>query len=158
MRFKVDENLPAQVAELLRDHQYDAMTVIEQRLAGQPDPHIASICQTEQRALITLDLDFADIRRYPPADYAGLIVLRPTRQSIPAVLTLLQRLLHLLPHEVLAGTLWIVDERRVRIRGGELSSENVSLNSCGADSDVSRSAPDVPPARGESQFDERAFE
>ncbi len=34
MRFKVDENLPVEVAELLRDHQYDAMTVVEQRLAG----------------------------------------------------------------------------------------------------------------------------
>lgn len=122
MRFKVDENLPVEVAELLRDHQYDAMTVVEQRLAGQPDPHIARICQIEQRALITLDLDFADIRSYPPADYAGLIVLRPARQSIPSILSLLHRLLFLhrllllLPDESLAGALWIVDERRVRIR------------------------------------------
>ena len=127
MRFKVDENLPVEVAELLRDHQYDAMTVVEQRLAGQPDPHIARICQIEQRALITLDLDFADIRSYPPADYAGLIVLRPARQSIPSILSLLHRLLLLLPDESLVGALWIVDERRVRIRHSEPSPNNASV-------------------------------
>ncbi|MDS4019458.1 MAG: DUF5615 family PIN-like protein [Candidatus Competibacter sp.] len=118
MRFKIDENLPVEVAKLLRRHQHDAATVIEQRLAGQPDAHIAGICQTEQRALITLDLDFADIRRYPPADHAGIIVLRPATQSIPAVLSLIQRLVPLLNREPITGALWIVDESRVRIRGG----------------------------------------
>lgn len=118
MRFKIDENLPVEVAELLRRHQHDAATVIEQRLAGQPDAHIAGTCQAEQRALVTLDLDFADLRRYPPADHAGLIVLRPATQSIPAVLALIQRLVPLLDQEPVAGALWIVDEGRVRIRGG----------------------------------------
>jgi predicted nuclease of predicted toxin-antitoxin system len=127
MRFKVDENLPIEVAELLRRHQYDAMTVVEQCLAGQPDPHIAHVCQTEQRVLITLDFDFADIRCYPPADYVGLIVLRPTTQSVPAVLSLLQRLLPLLRYESLVGALWIVDERRVWIRGGEVGPVTASI-------------------------------
>lgn len=30
MRFKVDENLPVEVAALLRHHAYDALTVTEQ--------------------------------------------------------------------------------------------------------------------------------
>lgn len=127
MRFKVDGNLPIEAAELLRRHQYDAMTVVEQCLTGQPDPQIVQVCQIEQRALITLDFDFADIRCYPPADYAGLIVLRPTTQSIPAVLSILQRLLPLLRCELPVGTLWIVDERRVRIRGGEMGPTTASI-------------------------------
>lgn len=127
MRFKVDENLPVEVAELLRDHHYDTMTVVEQRLSGQSDPLIAHVCQIEQRTLITLDFDFADIRCYPPADYTGLIVLRPATQSTSAVLLLLKRLLPLLQYELLAGALWIVDERRVRIRGGETGSATASI-------------------------------
>lgn len=104
MRFKVDENLPVEIAELLRQHAYDALTVTEQQLNGQPDAHIADVCQAEGRALVTLDLDFADIRGYPPGDYAGIIVLRPATQSIVSVLSLLQRLLPLLVEQPLIGT------------------------------------------------------
>lgn len=68
---------------------------------------------------ITLDLDFADIRRYPPENYAGIIVLRPANQGISAVLRLMRRALPLLGQEPLTGALWIVDEQRVRIRGGD---------------------------------------
>ncbi|MGH8523339.1 MAG: DUF5615 family PIN-like protein [Gammaproteobacteria bacterium] len=52
------------------------MTVLDQKLGGHADPHIASICRTEDRALITLDMDFADIRTYPPNQYPGVVVLR----------------------------------------------------------------------------------
>jgi predicted nuclease of predicted toxin-antitoxin system len=117
MRFKVDENLPAEAAELLRYHAHDVLTVTEQSLNGQPDPEVAKVCRAEQRALVTLDLGFGDLRCYPPGDYAGIIVLRPDVQSIQSVLRLLHRLLPIMEEEPLTGSLWIVDEHRVRIRG-----------------------------------------
>ena len=119
MRFKVDENLPVDVADLLRQQHDDAMTILEQRMAGQPDEVVAQVCRQECRVLITLDLDFADIRRYPPENNAGIIVLRPANQGISAVLRLMRRALPLLGKEPLRGALWIVDEQRVRIRGGD---------------------------------------
>lgn len=66
MRFKIDENLPAEVAELLQASKHDAMTIFDQRMVGELDPKVASVCKSEERALITLDLDFSDIRTYPP--------------------------------------------------------------------------------------------
>jgi predicted nuclease of predicted toxin-antitoxin system len=116
MRFKTDENLPLEVAELLRQHQHDALTVADQQLAGQPDPRIAAVCQAESRALVTLDLDFADIRRFPPQDYHGIIVLRPAVQNIATLLRLMTRVLPLLGQEPLDSCLWIVNEHQVRIR------------------------------------------
>ena len=77
MKFKTDENLPLEVLQVLRQKGHDVLSVADQHLAGHPDSDIASICQVEQRALVTLDLDFADVRAYPPALYYGLIVLRP---------------------------------------------------------------------------------
>jgi predicted nuclease of predicted toxin-antitoxin system len=38
----------------------------EQGLAGVADPAVAAVRQVEKRAIVTLDLDFSDIRRYPP--------------------------------------------------------------------------------------------
>jgi predicted nuclease of predicted toxin-antitoxin system len=117
MRFKVDENLPAEVAELLRAAGHDALTVLDEKLGGRPDPAIGQVIKDEKRALVTLDLDFADIRAYPPGEYAGLIALRPTMQDKPSVLALIRRVITLLNTEPLTGTLWVVDETSVRIRG-----------------------------------------
>jgi predicted nuclease of predicted toxin-antitoxin system len=117
MEFKVDENLPVEVADLLRQAGYDAVTVLEQHLGGSPDPDIASVCQEEGRVLITLDTDFADIRVYPPAQFPGLIVLRLHRQDKPYVLEVVDHLIPTLSSEPLEHLLWIVEETRLRIRG-----------------------------------------
>lgn len=117
MKFKVDENLPEAAARMLEEAGHDASTIVAQDMAGDPDPDLAAVCQGEQRALVTLDLGFADIRTYPPDEYPGLIVLRPSRQDKPHVLAILGRLLPRLATEPLVNRLWIVDENRVRIRG-----------------------------------------
>src|SRR5436190_1527827 len=46
-------------------------TVYDQGLRGHDDGDIADVCRREQRALVTLDLDFSDVRVYPPAHYPG---------------------------------------------------------------------------------------
>lgn len=82
MRFKIDENLPIEAAEVLQQAGHDASTVLQQDLGGgRADTDTASICQRERRALVTLDMDFADIRTYPPKQFLGLIVLRLRRQD-----------------------------------------------------------------------------
>jgi predicted nuclease of predicted toxin-antitoxin system len=116
MQFKVDENLHPDAADVLRDAGRDAMTVLEQNLRGRADREIAEVCLREQRAIITLDLDFSDIREFPPEHYQGIIVLRLVDQSRPAVVRTMRRLLAVMAVERLPGALWIVDEQQVRIR------------------------------------------
>ncbi len=89
MRFKVDEDLPDDIAEVLRMHGHDAETVYGEGLRGKTDPTIAERCQQEQRAVVTLDLDFANITVYPPEKYPGLIVLRIADQSRALILRIL---------------------------------------------------------------------
>jgi len=117
MRFKVDENLPIEVAQLLREAGHDVYSVHEQGLVGAKDQVLAEVCQSENRALVTLDTHFADIRTYPPENYSGLIVLRLARQDKPHVLEVMRRALKLFSSEAVEGKLWIVDEKRVRVRG-----------------------------------------
>jgi predicted nuclease of predicted toxin-antitoxin system len=116
LHFKVDENLPTDVAALLTGAGHDAVTVVEQQLGGQSDPNVAVVCQQEGRAIVTLDLDFADIRVYSPIDFSGIIVLRLARLDKPRVLAAVTRVLPLLNQEPLVGKLWIVTEAMVRIR------------------------------------------
>ncbi len=114
--FKVDENLPVAATLLLKEAGLDAMSVHEQEMVGSTDDTIARICQVEQRAILTLDLDFADIRTYPPGAYFGLIVLRLDRQDKQHVVNVLTQLLPKLTNDDLIGKLWIVNEHTIRIR------------------------------------------
>lgn len=116
MKFKTDENLRVDVAERLRAAGYDAMTVVEQAMSGVPDDEVAQVCRKEGRVLVTLDLDFADIRAHPPGAGPGVIVLRPQTQSRRDVLALLDKVIEAMAEEPVAGALWIAEERRIRIR------------------------------------------
>jgi predicted nuclease of predicted toxin-antitoxin system len=117
MKFKTDENLPTEAAELLRAAGHDALTIGDERLGGSADETIAAACQREGRVLLTLDLDFADIRTYPPDRYPGFVVLRLVRQDKANVLKAVGRTILLLKRDAVTGRLWIVEERQVRIHG-----------------------------------------
>ena len=116
VRLKTDENLPDSVAMLLRSAGHDVTTVLEEKLGGAADPQVAEVSRSETRALVTLDRGLGNIRAYPPTDYHGIVVLRPRDQSVDAILALVQKLVVLLETNSLVGMLWIVDERRFRIR------------------------------------------
>jgi predicted nuclease of predicted toxin-antitoxin system len=126
MRFKIDENLPVEVGELLRQHEHDTITVKEEGMGGGADLQLTHVCQKEGRALVTLDLDFADITAYPPEDYQGIIVFRPAVQSIRTLVRLTTRILSLLREEPLLGHLWIVEDHQVRIRQGSQGQTRVT--------------------------------
>ena len=115
-KFKMDENLPETAAVLLRAAGHDVTTALEEGLGGVADPRVVAVCRTEGRALLTLDRGLGDIRAYPPAEYHGIVVLRARDQEIDTILALIRRFIALLGTRSLVGTLWIVDERRVRVR------------------------------------------
>ena len=119
MRFKVDENLPIELANRLAGLGHDAKTVNDELLQGVEDPHLLEACDRGKRILLTLDVDFSDIRTYPPQDHEGIIVLRLSNQSKLHVIEVLDRLLPLFKGERIQGRLWVVDENMVRIRGDE---------------------------------------
>lgn len=116
MRFKLDENLPSDAVKLLRDAGHDALSVLDQGMGGSADHELVKICSSEQRALMTFDIDFANIRAYPPSDYAGLIVFRLLTQEKNHLLSVLEKLISVLETTSPSGQLWIVEEDRIRIR------------------------------------------
>jgi predicted nuclease of predicted toxin-antitoxin system len=116
VKFKLDENLSPSLLASFTSAGHDAHSVVQQALGGAPDARVIDICRREERALVTLDLDFSNILAYPPAKFAGIVVLRLSDQAHVTVESAIHRVLDLVPQEPLAGTLWIVEDRRIRIR------------------------------------------
>ena len=116
MRFKFDENLPLELKGLFVQSGHDAVTVLDQGIGGASDSDIAAVCLAEERVLVTQDLDFADIRTYPPEQYPGIVVLRLAHQARERLLEVGASLLEALAGSSPAGQIWIVEDSRVRIR------------------------------------------
>ncbi|MBI3397763.1 MAG: DUF5615 family PIN-like protein [Nitrospirae bacterium] len=117
MQFKIDENMPIEIAEMLTNAGHDAKTVNEQQLQGVKDTVLINVCKNENRALVTLDMDFSDIRAYPPQEYSGIIVLRLGSQARQHVMEVFRRIIPLIGVESLFQHLWVVEETAIRIRG-----------------------------------------
>ena len=122
MRVKLDENLGRSHVALLQRFGYDADRVHDEGLSGADDTAVWERVCVEQRFFITLDLDFADVRKYPPGSHPGILLLRPHRRSRSSVLIVLDRVLNEQPLDSLAGCLSVADELNTRIRR---SSETV---------------------------------
>ncbi len=119
MKLKLDENLGVRGKHVLDAAGHDACTVAAQKLTAADDRHLIEICRLEGRALVTLDVDFANPLVYPPADYAGIAVIRlPKRPTAADLQAGLETLVRALNAESLTGRLWIVERGRVRIHQG----------------------------------------
>ena len=116
MRFKIDENLPTEAAGLLTAVGHDALTIHDQQMVGQPDPQVASICRTEQRVLVTLDLDFSDIRTYPPGSRSGVLVIRLGHQSPRMIRRAVHRIGASVDLDDLAGCIGVWRDGELRVR------------------------------------------
>jgi len=116
LKFKIDENLPAEYRFILQQAGLHSDTVADENLSGADDEVLIARCGTEQLVLMTLDLDFANVLAYPPNRFPGIVVFRAKSQSKPALIRLLQRVLPLLRLRSPERQLWIVEEDRIRIR------------------------------------------
>jgi predicted nuclease of predicted toxin-antitoxin system len=116
VKFKLDENLGVRTLTVFKTAGHDVQTVSEEHLNGSRDEVLYQQCQREGRCLVTLDLDFSNVLRFPPESTSGVAVLRPSHKpTIVQLEGLARQLLQTLANERLDGRLWIVEPDRVRI-------------------------------------------
>ena len=125
MRFKLDENFGTRTQQLFRIQGYDVQTVRNQELQGCSDQRLYEVCCAEQFCLVTLDLDFADVIRFPPSQAAGIVVIRvPRNPSLALLERLVRQFLQALTQMSVEKKLWIVEIGRVRIHGSDADASS----------------------------------
>ena len=118
MGFLPDANMPRSALRALTEAGHQAWHVRDIGLGGATDERIDRHAQAQGWILVTRDLDFCDIRNYPPEHTSGRLVLRVDDTSTAEhIAQLLQRFL-ILPELVdqIPGHLVILDSNRVRFR------------------------------------------
>jgi predicted nuclease of predicted toxin-antitoxin system len=119
VKLKLDENLGNHARVMLEGAGHDVSTVVQQHLQAALDDELILHCKREGRALVTLDLDFANPLQFNPAEYPGIAVLRlPAKPASKILAELVRTLVGALEREPLSGQLWIVEAGRLRIYQG----------------------------------------
>lgn len=116
MKVKLDENIPAELAEVLAEIGYDTDTVPQEGLAGQPDPVVWSASVQAGRFLVTQDLDFSDIRRFSPGTHPGLLLVRLNEPSRSRLVEHIGRIFRAEAVENWVGCLVVATDRKIRVK------------------------------------------
>lgn len=115
--YLLDENLGRRAADALRSAGLSARTVREAGLRGQPDTAVLDYARQTGLVLVTLDLDFSNVHRFPLGCHAGIVVGR-FRDDTPAELVAARfvAVLQRLTDDDLHGNLVVVSPVVLRIR------------------------------------------
>jgi len=115
MRFKVDEDLPKEVADLLRAGDHDAVTVRGEKLTGFSDDILWAHVQREQRCLVTADKGFGDIRAFPAGTHGGIVLFRHPRESRMGYARLTQKFVEGADWKSVVGSIVVVTPEAIRV-------------------------------------------
>jgi predicted nuclease of predicted toxin-antitoxin system len=125
MNFKLDENFGTRTQNVFEKAGHDIATVQGEALQGVSDQHLFRVCCEEQRCLVTFDLDFADVTRFPPEKAGGIVVIRvPKNPSLGLLERLVRQFLQAAEHETLERHLWIVEVDRIRVHQGDVDASS----------------------------------
>jgi predicted nuclease of predicted toxin-antitoxin system len=116
MKFKLDENLPLELADDILRLGHDADSVHGERLDGADDATVVRAALAAGRILITLDKGIASLLRYPLQKHAGVILIRPDASGRREVLSFVRSRLDNLLEMGLNGRLTVVGPTRIRVR------------------------------------------
>jgi predicted nuclease of predicted toxin-antitoxin system len=117
MKLKLDENLSHHLKPRLAALGHDVTTTDDEGLLSQPDTAVAAAARAEGRMLLTLDLEFADLRKYPPGSHPGMIVFRPRSFGPLSVNSVVEAFVRNTALAPLAGCVVVVEPTRMRVRG-----------------------------------------
>lgn len=117
MRFLLDADMPRSSASVFAARGHEVLDVRDAGLNGLADESIAKFAKKEGRIIITRDVEFGSILRYPPGSYVGIVVIRlAPLQTAEQINRALAGFLDAVKDEELKGSVIIVEPGRYRIR------------------------------------------
>jgi SpoVK/Ycf46/Vps4 family AAA+-type ATPase len=125
MKFKLDENVDLRILARFRLTGYDIATVLEQKMTSAPDQELIEVCRQEERCPVTADRDFSNRKRYDPANYYGIVLIRlPTKMKLSDWYDAIDTLVEGLEVSNVIGKLWGIRNNSIQEYQPILPEEN----------------------------------
>jgi predicted nuclease of predicted toxin-antitoxin system len=123
MKIKLDENISRHLKPYLQQTDHDVFTTADEGLLGKSDVEVGAAAKAEGMVLFTLDLEFADLRKFPPGTHPGIILFHPQSMGPLATNRFILNFVKETDLTPLSGCTVIVDPTRVRIRRSPLDTD-----------------------------------
>jgi predicted nuclease of predicted toxin-antitoxin system len=124
MKFLVDQPVSPLLAAWLRAGGHDAVHVRERGLSAATDSSLVELAISEERVLITADLDYPRLIALSKLDRPALILFRAGNITDNQMLALLQRVLREVESSLLERSISVVDEYSIRVASLPLKSRD----------------------------------
>jgi len=121
VRFMIDEDMPRSTAVALSSEGYEVKDVRDHGYRGLGDEEIYRFAQREKAVLLTADLGFSNILKFPLGQHFGIVVVRFPNEMVPREINreILTSLRDLVENEF-KGNLVILEPGRIRIKRANL--------------------------------------
>lgn len=123
VKIKLDENLSRHLKGPLAQEGHEVATAEGEDLLGKSDVEVGAAAKGEGRMLFTLDLEFADLRKFPPGKHPGVVLFRPRSMGPGTVGRLVLGFVRETNLEDLAGCVAIVEPHQTRVRRPPLDAD-----------------------------------
>jgi predicted nuclease of predicted toxin-antitoxin system len=117
IKFLIDEDIPRSAAKVLRDRGYEVLDVRDCGLRGEPDEEVFKFAQEEKAVLLTGDLGFGNLLRFPVGKHSGVVIVHfPNEISASKLNNQITKAFDTLTEKDLDRTLMILEPGKIRIR------------------------------------------
>lgn len=117
MHVLLDEDIPTSYGDVFVRLGCTVFTVFDLHLRGAMDDVVFRAAQKRRAILVTADLGFADVHRFPPRRHHGIVVVRlPTVLSVAARQRELARLLQRVPPTQFRRRFTVIAPNLIRFR------------------------------------------
>jgi predicted nuclease of predicted toxin-antitoxin system len=116
MKLKLDENLSRHLKPVLIGLGHDVRAAADEDLLSHPDVEVAASATREDRILLSLDIEFADLRKYPPGSHPGIVLFRPASLGPLSVNRFIEGFVRSTDLSALSGCVAVVEPQGIRVR------------------------------------------
>lgn len=117
LKFVIDEDMPRSTARTLKAKGFEALDVRDCGLRGQSDEEVFKFAQREKATILTGDMGFANLLRYPIGSHVGIVIAHfPNEMSTSELNSQIIHAFNNLAETDFKGNLIILEPGRIRIR------------------------------------------
>lgn len=117
LKFVIDEDMPRSTANVLKTRGYEVFDVRDYGLRGKSDEEVFRFAQTENAVILTGDLGFGNLLRFPVGSHFGIVIAHfPNEISTSELNGQIIKEFDNLTETDFRGNLIILEPGKIRIR------------------------------------------
>ena len=117
LKFVIDEDMPRSTAKALKKRGYEALDARDTGLRGKSDEEVFKFAQKERAVLLTGDLGFGNILRFPIGKHQGIVIVHfPNEVSVSELNNQIIKAFDSITDSDLKGNLLILEPGKMRLR------------------------------------------